>query len=252
MKLNKLFYFFLLFVIALTSCKDDEDSTPAQSLENAELSFSASETPIELPAAMLSSDDPVAQQAVGYVQQINSMTNQLSLFDVPAGATKSTTPIGKKSSDNGRTEEDYLVYTYTDGDYSVAYQISETTTHYVFELFWKLSPESDYIKIVGAQESKLIREGFLEYFDFSGQNQNEFVFRYEWSEDPNGVLYFDLLTANDAFRINAIINPNNSGSINYYADGDLFYTINWNADGSGSWIQFDSEGNSVNSGEWSA
>ncbi|QSE96572.1 hypothetical protein [Fulvivirga lutea] len=248
MKLNKLFYFLLAFTIVLAGCNDDDDSTPSQSLENAELSFSASDTPIELPAAMLASDDPNAQLAVGYVQQINGLSTQLSLFEVPAGATKSTTPIGKKGAENGRTEEDYLVYTFTDGDYSVAYQISETTTHYVFELFWKFTPESDYVKIVKAQESKLIREGFLEYY--TGQAESEFVFRYEWFEDPDGVLYFDLLTSDDEFRINAIINPNNSGTIDYYINGVIFYEISWNADGSGSWRSYDFEGNLSETGEW--
>lgn len=252
MKFNKLFILGLALTISFTGCKDD-DSTPTQSLENAELSFSASDTPIELPQAMLNSTDPVAQQAVQYVESINAFTDQLALFDqIPDGATKSTTPIGRKNNSGGRSEDGYLVYTWSDGQTTVAYQISETTTTYIWEFFYQFSPEDEFVKVLKAEESKLIRNGYLEYYNFFSQTTTEeFIFRYQWHEDPDGTLYFDVITPDNSFTINAIISPDNSGSIKYYIDSNLYYDITWDAAGTGSWTLYNSDGSTSDSGTWS-
>lgn len=251
MKFNKLLILGLAFAVSFSSCKDDDESTPAQSLENAKLSFSASDTPIELPQALVSSTDTYAQQVVSYVTSINGMTTQLSQFDqIPSGATKSTTPIGRKSK-SGRIEGDYIVYTWSDGQgYTAAYQISETTSTYVWEFFVQYSPDTEFIKVLRAEESKLVRMGSLEVYDFSGSSQStEYQLKYSWNEDPDGTLYFDFYYL-DIYKINAVINPDNSGSISYYDGVDLIYVLTWDATGAGTWAYYDSTGSVADSGTW--
>ena len=252
MKLNKLLILGLALAVSFSSCKDDDESTPSQSLENAKPSFSASDTPIELPQAMVSSTDPVAQTAVGYVESINALTTQLSYFDqIPAGATKSTTPIGRKST-NGRIETDYIVYTWSDGQGSTfAYQVSETTSTYVWEFFYQSSPDVDYVKIMRVEESKLIRSGSLEYYNFFDNTSTDYIIKYTWNEDPDGTLYFDMLTPDNSITINAVISPDNSGNIKYYLGGDLYYDISWTSSGTGSWTLYNFDGSVSESGTWS-
>lgn len=197
----------------------------------------------------MNSSDPNAQIAVAYIAQANGMSSYLSNLAAPANAEKSNDRINGRTTSGGRisgVEEDVLVYTWTSGDISVAYQISETPEKYIFELFWKLSPGDDYVRVLHAEESKIKREGFMEWsFDAT----DDYLFRYEWSEDADGTFYFDMLTPDNSFTMNIVSNPDKSGSIKYYTEDELLYDISWAANGSGSWA-FYSDGEIIDSGTW--
>jgi hypothetical protein len=246
LKRNAFVLFALLFIAV--SCKDDEPAVQ-QDLSTAELSFKTGEDPVAIPSGLLQSTDPNAQQAVVFLEQANGMADLISSLQPPTGATKSSTPINGKSSNGGRTEVAYVVYTWTSGNTTIAYQISETSTEYIFELFWKLSPDSEFLKYLHAEESKLGKEGFLNSYDPFGTT-TDYLVRYQWNEVSDGTFYFDLLTQGDEFTINIVSNPDNSGSVKYYVSKELYYDIAWNADGSGSWILYDFDGTVNSSGSW--
>ncbi len=254
MKLTLNFFVYCVLLLAVASCSKDDDPTVQSDLSSAELSFKAGEAPVVIPTGLAQSDDPIAQSAVAYLSQANEMANFISEMQPPAGATKSSTPINGKVNTGGRTEADFLVYTWTDGNYIYAYQISETDTKYVFELFWKFSDTSDFVRYILAEETKIKSEttldGFLEVYSLFSESE-DYQLRYEWNKDADGTFHFDLLTPNDAFRISIVSNPDNSGSVKYFFSGSIYYDITWNADGSGSWILYDLEGNISDSGTWS-
>ncbi len=251
MKIKKLLFLSIALLIGFTSCNDDDENSSSSDLASASLSFNANEPPITVPTAMSQSSDPMAAQTAGFIEMANGMSTYISLMQPPTGAAKSSTPVGRKSGDNGRTENNVVVYTWTEGDVSIAYQISETSTNYIFELFWKFSPTEDFKKYLHAEESKLSREGFFEFYNiFDEINIDQYVFRYQWREAADGTFYFDFLSVDGGFEMNIISNPDNSGSIQYYSEGSLFYDIEWNADGSGSWVYYNEDGTVADSGEW--
>ncbi len=249
MKLSLKFLAVLFVSLILFSCDNGEEVDPSTGLENASLSFDPSKPPVEIPTAMMNSSDPKAIEAVGYIALANGMSSYLSNLTPPPNADKSNDRINGRTTNGGRVsdiEDDVLVYTWTSGDISVAYQISETPSKYTFELFWKLTPTDDYVRVLHAEESKLVREGFMEWsFDTS----DDFLFRYEWSEAADGTFYFDMLTPDNSLVINIVSKPDKSGSVKYYIEGELLYDISWAANGSGSWA-FYSEGEIIDSGTW--
>lgn len=237
--------------ILLVGCKDDVEPDNNQELEDVSLSFEANQPPVEIPSGLAQSSNQYAQQVYSQLAQVNSMSTYVSMMQPPEGAEVSTTPISTNS--NARAASgDVLVYTYSQtGPYgntiTVAYQVSETATHHKFELFWDLD-NSGFQRIMIAEESKLNREGYLEY-DFESLGDIDYLFRYEWKEYPDGT--FDFTMYSYEFQMDITVNADGSGLIDYYLSGDLYYSANWSADGnSGSYNLYDSEGNIIDSFTW--
>lgn len=253
----KLLSFSFLFLFAI-SCGDDDGGEVAPSLDDVEFAFSTTEPPITIPSGLTSSSDPQAQQINGLLQTTNLMTVWLQFFEAPAGAEKSTTPIGGKSAINGRTQSDVVVYSWTaegGGDtWTVAYQIGDDGSKYTFEIFFKFN-DSDFERFLYAEESKdELNNGFMEVYsiDVFGEDIGDTAFfRYEWTESAVGLQTFKLVDSEDSFEIFITINPDGSGTVSAREDGQAYYEATWNASGtSGTWTLFDGEGNIVESGIW--
>ncbi len=263
MKLLSKLFLMLSIVALITSCGSD-DEAPAPQIENAELAFSSQNPPIEIPSALTTSSDQNAAQINGQLQIVNSISNFFATFEAPDGAEKSDTPVGRKSS-NGRiaaSQEEVVVYTYTATTFddegnsvtvSVAYQITDTGDDYTFEIFYKFDG-GDFIPYLYAQESKSsLREGYLIVYNiFDDQNPGtESLVRFDWEENSDGVFNFsyDIFTA----RVELVINPDNSGSMELFNDGVKSFTGTWNATGTaGTFTYYNEDGSVSSTGEWTA
>lgn len=256
----------LLFFAA--SCGDDDDGgSVSPDLENAEFAFETSAPPITVPSALSGSNNQEAATINGYLQLANSMTGWLTLFEAPQSATKSNTPIGRKAAAlNGRTQEDVVVYTWTYDDragtgvvFTVAYQISETDSDYIFETFWKIN-DGEFVKVLYAEESKDdLRNGYMEIYVFALFDEesdvltDDYFFRYEWSEEADGAFAFRFVDSEGSIEMEILVNADNSGSLTYELDGNLFYEATWNATGtSGTYASYGFDGELIESGTWEA
>lgn len=260
--LSKLLFTFSV-VALITACGSD-DEAPAPNIENAELAFSAQNPPIEIPTALSTSSDQNAVQINSQLQVVNAVSNLFASFEAPAGADKSTTPVGR-SSKNGRvaaTQNDVVVYTYTattsddqgnSVSVTVAYQITDAGDKYTFELFYKFDG-GDFIPYLYAEESKSdLREGYLVVYNiFDDQNPGtESLITFEWDENSAGVFNFNY----SAFgaRVELVVNPDNSGSMDLYYDGVRNFNGTWNAAGTaGTFTYYNENGSVSSSGEWTA
>lgn len=255
---------FTLSVLALITACGSDDEAPVPNIENAELAFSAQNPPIEIPTALSTSTDQNASQINAQLNVVNSVSNLFAAFEAPAGAEKSTTPIGRTSK-NGRvaaTNEDVVVYTYTatttddQGNtvtVSVAYQIADVGDKYTFELFYKFDG-GDFIPYLYAEESKSsLREGSLIVYNiFDEQNPGtESLITFEWEENSAGVLNFNYSAF--GLLVELVINPDNSGSMDLYYDGVRNFNGTWNAAGtSGTFTYYNEDGSVSSSGSWTA
>ncbi|ELR73913.1 hypothetical protein C900_00077 [Fulvivirga imtechensis AK7] len=226
---------------------DDDDVSPADELAQAKLSLTEDATPIEVPSAMMESTDEKAQLATSYISAANGISQYLANFQPPAGATKSSTPITASNGRMAQTQEEYLIYTWSDTEITVAYQISQTTDNYVFEIFFKYKDEAEFVKFIHAEESKTQRKGFMDIYDIYGGTGNEVVFSYAWEEKADGTFHFDFESADGGFVMKLVVNPDKSGSLKYYLSGELYYDINWDAAGNGTWTWYSDP---VESGSW--
>lgn len=248
--MKHLFKFFCLLALTslLMSCGgDDDDVSPTDDLAQAKLSFTDDTTPIEVPAAMTQSTDEVAAEASGFVNLANAISQYITVFQPPAGATKSSTPVTASNGRIAQTQEEYLVYTWTGSwagqELTIAYQISQTAENYVFEVFFKYKDDTEFLKFIHAEESKTVRKGFMDIYSLD--TSSTVVFSYKWETTTDGTFFFDVET--DGFVINLIVNPDKSGSLKYYLGGELYYDIMWTAEGSGTWTRYSDP---VESGSW--
>ncbi len=179
-------FFLILFLALVISCSKKSD--PAPSLSSASISFGKAGQIVTAPSALVSSQDTHALEAYGDLTEVNSLINYTAAFTVPSGATKTTTPIvgvnvgGRVAS----TQQDYLVYIWSDPTYgSVAYQISETTDRYTFELFYKATGTTVWVRYLDAEEKKDKSSGFMNIYDPTITKVSPADISYVWTRGTN-------------------------------------------------------------------
>ncbi len=241
-----------LAMLAVFSCSDDDDAKPADSLENVRLSFADETEIIEVPTALKNSSNTYAQQAAGYIQQINSMGTYTANFLPPANAVKTNTPVTASNGRVARTNKEYLVYTWEDGGYGITYQISESGDNYVFEIFYKLGATADYLKFVHAEESKSGKSGSMKIFNiFAEGDESTILVNYTWNTAADGTVSFVADFVDTAFKYEVIVKSDGSGEVKYLIDGELAYHMIWNVSGDGTWKFYES-GSIISEGSWTA
>jgi len=249
MKITKLLLF-LLTCLAFSCSDDDDDKGGKPAIDKKPLSLTEKNKVIQAPTALLNSNDPQAQMAAAWIQQANAMGGYFSFFDVPQGTAKSTTRI---QASNGRVRDngDYEVYVWTDDQsgYSVAYQVSEEASSYVFEIFVK-EPGADWLKYFHAEEKKDQSEGFMDVYNIEGDDASTIILGYTWGRSGDN---FNFTLESEGFLIELNVNDKtNVGDVSYIIDGIKQYELNWDAAGNGNWAAYDEEGNLVDEGEWIA
>jgi len=252
MKMTK----FLLLAVALFAfaCSDDDKDT-SSSLESQTLSLSSNTQVLTAPSAMQSSNDDHAQMAVGYITMANAMSTYLGYIKAPEGSVKSTTAI---TAANGRVaaEGDVVVYTWSDAnsDLKVAYQISETSDSYAFDVFFMFSGQSSWLKYFHAEEKKDRSEGFMNVYDILGiygDNTSLVMLKYNWSRSGDNFT-FKLTDTQDNYYFTVIVNEKTkAGEVTYFAGTVKIYQMTWDAAGNGTWAFYDSDdGSLVSEGTW--
>jgi len=246
----------LVLSAAIFSCSKDDDPTPASSsLETAALSLSSESKVISPPSAMAASNDTYAQMATGYVSTVNGLTNYLAYFKPPSGAVKSSAAITAANGRVASTQKTYLVYTWTDPTYgSFAYQVSEETDKYVFEIFLKQKTGGSWLRYVYAEESKDQSAGLMKIYDlFTGAPTTTILLNYSWKRTGD-ILEFTMEDPDPDFSVKIIISINEktkAGSVVYIIDSVKWYEMKWDAKGSGSWTWYEDDGITVSdSGTW--
>jgi hypothetical protein len=245
MKITKLLL--LLLAVFAFSCSDDDDE-PA--LEKKTLSFAEKTEVISAPAAMQASVDPMAEMAVNWITTANAMTGALAYMQIPEGASKSSAQI---TASNGRVKDDgdYVVYTWHDeqSDWSIGYQIRETSDSYVFEVFLMLPDTDKWLKYFEAEEKKDRSSGHMKMFNIFGDDASVVWYSYEWSRSAD--ILSLTVTVFDSERIELAINEKTkAGSVVYLSNGVKQYEMNWDAQGNGDWTNYDEQGEVVESGSW--
>jgi hypothetical protein len=249
MKITRILSLIAVMAVAF-SCSKDDDAKP--SLEEAAKSASQQNL-IQVPTAMQNSQDPNAIEVASYVSMANL---NFALLQVPAGATKSSTKI---TAANGRTrssQETYLVYTWTDAQQgiSVAYQVSESSDSYIFELFYKDSSRSDeWYRYLYGEQKKDRSAGFFNLIDIYGllgDDQTAVFLKYQWTRSGDN-FEFTFSDFSDSMKFTGTINTKTkAGELKLYEDTVVTYEASWTAQGTGSWKSYDSQGVLEDSGTW--
>ncbi len=250
MKVTKLLL--LAAAIFAVSCSKDEEP----SLEKKAISLAENDQVIVAPAALLASDDPQAQLAAGWIMQVNAMSSYLQYFNMPAGAQKSEAPI---TASNGRVKDagDHVTYVWNDAQsgQSVAFQITEESDRYVFEIFLKLDAGADFLKYFHAEEKKDRSNGFMKIYDIFGiygDDASVVWINYEWSRSGN-IFNLTMTEYSESFKVVVTFDQaTKAGTVAYYFDGVKEYLLTWDGAGNGTWTYYNEEGTITESGTWTA
>src|SRR5690606_36297511 len=234
------------------SCSKDEEP----SLEKRAISLAESDQVIPAPSALLTSDDPYAQMAAGWIMQANAMSSYLYFLEMPSGAQKSEARI---TASNGRVKDagDHVTYIWTDqqSGYSVAFQVSEETDSYVFEIFLKIEAGTEFLKYFHAEEKKDRSEGFMKVYDIFGiygDDASVVWINYEWTRAGN-IFSLSITEHSDSFELDITIDlATNAGSVTSRMSGVKQYVLTWDGAGNGTWAQYNDEGTVIDIGAWTA
>jgi len=230
----------LVLSIVAVGCK--KEVVPA---EFESISFDAAEVLEKLPVGLTSSNDASAKECVGFIESALDMTLFIDNMKVPEDAQKSA-----KKSTSGADEwhwswhfggESFTFYWTYDEDAS--------RKNWSMDIQFGAGPRYDY---VDAWESKDGGEGEVMYnftwaYIYSGESMEDYealFWKYTWELDNSGAYKFNWFYESEDLEYNyylhydITINPDGSGTIDYYSMDALFYQSEWDVLGKGSWTYY--------------
>ena len=241
---------FLLLVVLFAGCKKDEDEIPE---DFAELAFDGQEVLDQLPQGLLNSGDQMAQECVAMIEGALDMSAFQANLIVPDNAVRSS----KKAT--GGTW--YWSWNYMGELWTFYWTHSEDASknYWTMQIQYGNGEKYDYItaweykdgsggEVVYSFNWVLIYEETCDYEDLH--------WTYRWNVDSSGNFQFEWTCDSDCLEVNyymnydIVVNADGSGTLDYYLNDVLFYHIEWDAAGNGSWIYY--LGGYTQSGTWIA
>ncbi len=240
----------LLLAVVAGGCKKEEEPPAFE-----KMSFDSQEVLSKLPAGLTSSNDEYAQQCVGFIESAVDMSSFMGNMVPPENAQKSD----KKSAMAGDTWSWTWSYGGESFTFYWTYDEDNSKRYWSMDIQFGAGPMYDYID---AWEMKDGSQGEMVYnfnwvYIYGGEPEEDYVdlyWKYTWSVDQSGKYqvhwYYDSSDAeyNYYLHFHIVINPDGSGYIDYYSMDALFYHMEWDALGNGSWVYY--IGDSEYSGTW--
>lgn len=236
--------FFSLFLTVGCSSDDDNVSDDISNTPD----FTLLETEIILPQVLQNHSDPYAQELVSEVDLVTTYQSYAAFTQVPPGAEVSHQPIQATGSwDRPYTTNNsvqYTVYTYSYMGYiTIAYQFSVQNGMDVVEIFYSSPETNGFVKYIDIRQTQDGKNGTMK---FLGLDDDEYVYKWTWQTFPDESLLINMDMYGFA-NYEMLYYPDQSGYLKYFWDGQLQMEFHWDADGSGTWIDYT---NSTN-GSWS-
>lgn len=239
----------LLFALFFTSCDKEEETPEFQSI-----AFNSEEVLNKLPTGLISSDDTYAQQAVGAIESALDMSSFMDDMTPPDDAERTS----KKASG------DTWSWTVSDGTMSYtfhwSYEEDNSKKYWTMDIQFNDGPLFNYISAWETKDGKqgevLYNFNWVEaYGEEDPVEYEDLYWRYSWNIDASGKYTFswDYDSSDPEYeyflRYEIVVNDDGSGSIDYYSADELFYHMEWDAMGNGSWAYY-SDGTETISGSW--
>jgi hypothetical protein len=243
----------LMAFLAVGCNKEENPPLPSQ-----QLSFDAEEVLAKVPAGLKNSQDEYAQDCYDFIESAVDMSGFISNMEVPDGATKTS----KKSAMGGDTWKWTWNYGGESFTFYWTYDEDNSKRYWTMEIQFGSGPRYDYIE---AWETKDGRQGEVKYnwgwaALYSGEPVEDYEFlywRYTWTLDSSGKYHIQFRWDSDDPEYDyfayydVVINGDGSGTIDYYYIDQLFYHMEWDIAGNGSWVYY-IDGEEFMSGTWTA
>ncbi len=232
MKIIKTFLFFAVIfsLFIISGCKKDNDVNPG---DNNPPEYHMKT--VQIPDAMAQSNDPGAQQAVSYINMMNSIANFANIMEKPS----------KSSIVKGLKDGTPRVFTWNIDEGNTHCTFTLTVTETSEDINWKMVVDGimdgdafDNFLFMDAQEAKDGSNSRLTVYD--NDNDGAVLMTLSWYK--TGDVYHFTFEMPKEIQMNIDINLDNSGTmeVNEWVNNDwvLQFKAVWGADGHGSWWDY--------------
>jgi hypothetical protein len=197
----------------------------------------------------LNSQDPYAQQAVGYVESALNWSDFSGQMTPPDDAVN--------GSDNSFT------WTWNYGGMYVItmwweYSDDNTKNYWEIDVQYGDGDRYDYITAWeykdGTGGEVLYNYAWICAAEEPASECEDLYWKYTWEldEDNNYIFTYSVESEDDEYENSIMyetrVNDDGSGSVDYYFMDELFYHMEWDTEGNGSWVQY--FGDTEISGSW--
>lgn len=243
----------ILFLIAILSvrCNKDGDDLPP---EFKELSFNDQEVIDKLPDGLLASTDPKAQECVVMIMEAMDMSAFQDNLEVPDNAQR----LSKKATG------DTWTWTFSDGSgtwtFYWTYSEDSSKEYWTMEIQYGEGDRYDYIVAWemkdGSAGEVVYSFNWVQLYDQEYMDYVDLHMTFSWSLDGSGAYHFGWTYEGNSsdyeyvMEYSILIKPDGSGELDYYYYDQLFYHMEWDAAGNGSWTYY--YVGTQESGSWTA
>lgn len=247
---NRLIWAMVILLIAAGCSKEEEEQ---QTPPTEQLSFDGEAVLDKLPAGLVNSGDSYAQECVSMIESAVDMSDFIGQMEVPSNAQKTAK---KASGDTWMWTWNYMGEVWT---FYWTYEEDSNKRYWTMEIQYGGGPRYNYID---AWEMKNGSGGQVVYnFNWTAayggeEDVADLYWTYDWTLNDDGDYDFSwTYDANDQeydyyMDYDIHLNDDGSGTIDYYFYDELFYHMEWDAEGNGSWIYY--AGGEQMSGTWAA
>ena len=241
----------LLFGILSAGCNKEGDELPP---EFSELSFDEQEVIEKLPEGLLASTDPKAQECVVMIMEAMDMSAFQDNLEVPENAQR----LSKKaSSDTWSWTFSYAGETWT---FYWTYSEDSSKEYWAMEIQYGEGDRYDYINAWemkdGSAGEVVYSFNWVQLYDQEYMSYVDLHMTFTWSMDVSGTYHFGWTYEGNSteydyvMEYSIVIYADGSGALDYYYYDQLFYHMEWDASGNGSWTYY--FGEMEESGSWTA
>jgi hypothetical protein len=245
----------LLMALFAAGCNKEEENPPPPSQA---LSFNADEVLAMVPAGLRNSQDEYAQDCYDFIESAVDMSGFISNMEVPDGAIKTS----KKSAMGGDTWKWTWSYAGESFTFYWTYDEDNSKRYWTMDIQFGSGPRYDYIDAWETKDGKqgevVFNYGWAAIYSGEPVEDYDFVYwRYTWTLDSSGAYHINFYwDSNDPeyemlAHYDLLLRADGSGTIDYYFYDELFYHMEWNTVGDGSWAYY-IDGEVYMSGTWAA
>lgn len=238
-----------LFAILFAGCNKEGDELPP---EFSEFSFDEQEVIDMLPDGLLASNDPKAQECIVMINEALDMSAFQDNLEVPDNAIRSSK---KSSGDTWSWTFSYGGETWT---FYWTYSEDGSKEYWDMEIQYGDGDRYDYLTAWvmkdGSAGEVIYSFNWVQLYDQEYMGYTDLHMTFSWSMDSSGAYHFawtyeGISTEYDyIMEYSFLINADGSGELDYYYYDQLFYHMEWDAAGNGSWNYY--FGGIEESGTW--
>lgn len=231
---NLLLITVLSTIVLFSSCSSNDDENLDQNGNLSEIVMQDFKEDIEnlsVPESLSNSSNQYAIQANMQFESLRQLSSSFSqLFTIPTHAisSKSSTKIAAKSAAISNTQ----TYTWSSGNASVEYTITEESDRYTFSYY-----------ITSSDFTGKLLDGYQlidgSYAEVKMYYENIVISSLKWWVNDNEI---KIELDSDGYKL--VLESNTidySGHLKVYYDNQLTALYQWNSDGSGSYTNYETE-----------